>query len=489
MSANLSQAFKQIDKILRQDDGVATPIDYIEQTTWILFLKYLDTEEKTNKERAALAGRTHKNIFAEKYQWSSWAVPKKLDGSIDHNSVLPSDDLMSFVNNDLFPYLKSLRDSEINERSIGLKVGEVFSDITNRLSDGFNLREIINLVDSFSFDSKDDQHEMSELYEGHIQQMGNAGRNGGEYYTPRSLIRAMIKVVDPKATEIVYDPACGSGGFLVEAYKYIIEQSTNLSTKDMDFLQSKALKGKEKKGLPFIIANMHLIFNGIKYPDITRGNTLSKNVMEIQEKDKVDVILANPPFGGSENESVQLNFPIKTGASENMFMQYFMRSLKTGGRAAIIIKNTFLTNDDSATKAIRQELLEISNLHTILDMPKGTFLGAGGVRTVVLFFEKGSATKDIWYYQLDPEKNLGKTNPLNMSHFKEFLSIHKNKGESKNSWTISECDIDTNNYYLGVDNPNKVKNNDNRTPQEIILEIEKLVEKSSEALKSIKRLL
>jgi len=488
MSVNLSQSFKQIDNILRKDDGLATALDYIEQTSWILFLKYFAETEAIDAERAELAGNQHSYILEEKFRWSNWALPRNTSGEVDHDKKLLGDDLITFVNQELFPYLKSLRDVSDDQLSMQYKVGEIFGDITNRIRDGYNLREIIEIVDELRFRSSDEQHEMSEIYEGHIQQMGNAGRNGGEYYTPRSLITAMITVLDPKVGETIYDPACGSGGFLVEAYKYILGKSENLSTSDMEFLQTKALLGKEKKGLPFIIANMHLIFSGIKFPNIVRANTLSKNIMEIQEKDKVDIILANPPFGGKENEAVQMNFPIKTSASENMFMQYFIRSLKQGGRAAIIIKNTFLTNDDNATKALRQELLTECNLHTILDMPQGTFLGAG-VKTVILFFTKGEATKDIWYYQLDPGRNLGKTNPLNISDFKEFLDIYSTKTDLENSWTVKHEDLDKDDYNLAVENPNKVEEVDTRTPQEIIAEIEELDERATKALKAIKGLL
>ena len=488
MPNNLSQSFKQIDDILRKDDGLATALDYIEQTSWILFLKYFAETEATDAERAELAGKEHSYILDEKFRWSNWALPRTTNGDVDHDRKLLGDDLINFVNQELFPYLKSLRDASDDQLSMQYKVGEIFGDITNRIRDGYNLREIIEIVDQLKFRSLDEQHEMSELYEGHIQQMGNAGRNGGEYYTPRSLIRAMIAVLDPKVGETIYDPACGSGGFLVESYKYLLEKSDNLSTNDMEFLQTKALIGKEKKGLPFIIANMHLIFNGIKSPNIVRANTLSKNVMEIQEKDRVDIILANPPFGGKENESVQMNFPIKTSASENMFMQYFIKNLKQGGRAAIIIKNTFLTNDDNATKALRQELLAECNLHTILDMPQGTFLGAG-VKTVVLFFTKGEATKDIWYYQLDPGRSLGKTNPLNINDFKEFLDIYSAKTDSENSWTVKHEDLDKDDCDLAVQNPNKVEEVDNRTPQEIIAEIEELDMQAAKSLKAIKELL
>ena len=488
MSNNISQSFKQIDDILRKDDGLATALDYIEQTSWILFLKYFAETEATDAERAELAGKEHSYILDEKFRWSNWALPRTTNGDVDHDRKLLGNDLINFVNQELFPYLKSLRDISDDQLSMQYKVGEIFGDITNRIRDGYNLREIIEIVDQMKFRSLDEQHEMSELYEGHIQQMGNAGRNGGEYYTPRSLIRAMIAVLDPEVGETIYDPACGSGGFLVESYKYLLEKSDNLSTNDMEFLQTKALLGKEKKGLPFIIANMHLIFNGIKSPNIVRANTLSKNIMEIQEKDRVDIILANPPFGGKENESVQMNFPIKTSASENMFMQYFIKNLKQGGRAAIIIKNTFLTNDDNATKALRQELLTECNLQTILDMPQGTFLGAG-VKTVVLFFTKGEATKDIWYYQLDPGRSLGKTNPLNINDFKEFLDIRSAKSDSDNSWTVKHDDLDKDDYDLAVQNPNKVEEVDNRTPQEIIAEIEELDAQAAQALKTIKELL
>jgi type I restriction enzyme M protein len=487
MSANLSQSFKKIDNILRRDAGPSNALHYVEQSSWILFLKYLEDIEKVNADAAELAGKDYTFAIDQKYRWSNWAVPKKDDGSINHNVKLQGEDLMDFVNNDLFKYLESLRDTS-DPLSLAHKVGEIFSGIKQIIEDGYNLRDIVEIVDGFKFDSTADQHEMSSIYEDRIQQMGNAGKGGGEYYTPRSLIQAMINVVNPQIGETILDPSCGSAGFLAESYKYLLENNKNLTTKDLDILKFKTLIGKEKKALPFIVANMHLILTGIPSPDITRTNTLSENLSEIQSKDRVDVILANPPFGGDENDSIQTNFPIKTSATENMFMQYFIKKLKPGGRAAIVIKNTFLTNDDNATKAIRQELLTECNLHTILDMPQGTFLGAG-VQTVVLFFIKGEATKDIWYYQLNPERNLGKNNPLSIDDFEEFLDLHFNQSESVNSWTVKHKDINQNNYDLAVQNPNKVEVVDKRTPNEIILEIEQLDVKASEALKAIKELL
>lgn len=486
MSVNLSQSFDKIDKILRRDDGPSNALHYVEQSSWIMFLKYLEDIERANIDAAQLAGKKYTQTLEEKYQWSSWAVPKNSDGSINHNEKLQGQDLIKFVNDDLFPYLESLCEYSATE-TLAFKVGEIFSGIRQMIEDGFNLREVLEIVDDFKFNSQADQHEMSSMYEERIQQMGNAGIGGGEYYTPRSLIQAMIKIIDPKVGETIFDPACGSAGFLAESYRFLIEKNKNLSTEDLDTIKYKTLIGKEKKALPFIVGNMHLILTGISSPNITRTNTLNERLSEVQEKDRVDIILANPPFGGDENETVQLNFPIKTSATENMFMQYFLKNLKKGGRAAIVIKNTFLTNDDNATKAIRKELLTECNLHTILDVPKGAF--TAGISTVVLFFIKGKPTKDIWYYQINPKKNLGKTNPLSLDHLEYFLANYSEKSESENSWTIKHEDIDQENYDLAVQNPNKVEEVDNRTPLEIISEIEELDAQAAEALKTIKELL
>ena len=486
MSVNLSQSFDTIDKILRRDDGPSNALHYVEQSSWIMFLKYLEDIERENIDAAQLAGKEYTQTLEEKYQWSSWAVPKNNDGSINHNEKLQGQDLIKFVNDDLFPYLESLCKYSGTE-TLAFKVGKIFSGIKQMIEDGFNLREVLEIVDDFKFNSLADQHEMSSMYEERIQQMGNAGIGGGEYYTPRSLIQAIIKIIDPKIGETIYDPACGSAGFLAESYKYLLENNKNLSTDDLDTIKYKTLTGKEKKALPFIVGNMHLILTGIPSPNITRTNTLNERLSEIQEKDRVDIILANPPFGGDENESVQLNFPIKTSATENMFMQFFIKNLKKGGRAAIVIKNTFLTNDDNSTKEIRKELLSACNLHTILDVPKGAF--TAGVSTVVLFFIKGEPTKDIWYYQINLKKNLGKTNPLNLNHLEDFLTTFTEKPESKNSWMVKYEDINKNNYDLGVVNPNKDEEVDKRTPQEILAKIEELDARAEQALKTIKELL
>jgi type I restriction enzyme M protein len=349
-------------------------------------------------------------------------------------------------------------------------------------------------VDQLRFRSQKEKHELSHLYEAKIKNMGNAGRNGGEYYTPRPLIRAMIQVVQPKIGERLYDGAAGSAGFLCEAYEYLRPQADSVS--QLQTLQSRTFYGKEKKSLAYVIAIMNMILHGIEAPNILHTNTLAENISDLQEKDCFEVILANPPFGGKERKEVQQNFPIKTGETAFLFLQHFIKSLKAGGRAAVVIKNTFLSNSDNASRALRKELLESCNLHTVLDCPGGTFLGAG-VKTVVLFFEKpvlsgveeGAPTRRIWYYQLDPGRNLGKTNPLNDDDFKEFLALQPSFGDSAKSWSVEVQDIDPETVDLSVKNPNKPEEAPLREPEAIIAEMAVLDAESAKILEGIRRML
>jgi type I restriction-modification system DNA methylase subunit len=243
----------------------------------------------------------------------------------------------------------------------------------------------------------------------------------------------MVQVVKPKIGERIYDGACGSAGFLCEAFDYLTAKG-NLSTKDLKTLQEKTFYGKEKKSLAYVIAIMNMILHGIEAPNIIHTNTLTENLADIQEKDRYDVVLANPPFGGKERKEVQQNFPIRTGETAFLFLQHFIKSLKAGGRGGVVIKNTFLSNTDNASVSLRKLLLESCNLHTILDCPGGTFQGAG-VKTVVLFFEKGAPTRKVWYYQLDPGRSLGKTNPLNDDDLAEFVKLQKTSADSPKSWS------------------------------------------------------
>ncbi len=346
---------------------------------------------------------------------------------------------------------------------------------------------MIERIDELSFNTQAEKHELSHLYEAKIKNMGNAGRNGGEYYTPRPLIRAMIQVLNPKIGETIYDGAVGSAGFLCEAFDYLRSQP-NLSTSDLSTLQTSTFYGKEKKSLAYVIAIMNMILHGIEAPNIIHTNTLAENISDIQEKDRFDIILANPPFGGKERAEVQQNFPIKTGETAFLFLQHFIKNLKAGGRAAVVIKNTFLSNTDNASVSLRKLLLESCNLHTVLDCPGGTFQGAG-VKTVVLFFEKGAPTRNTWFYALAPGRNMGKTNPLNDADLAEFITLQKTFADSPKSWNVNASEIDQATFDLSVKNPNGNEEVAHRSPQAIMEEIALLDAESAEVLAGIKALL
>lgn len=481
------QTFKNIDDILHKDAGCGSELDYVEQTSWVLFLKYLDDLEKDKATASELAGKTYTPIIEKKYQWTTWAAPKGKDGKIDHHKALTGDDLSDFVNIKLFPYLKKFKVEAQSADTIEYKIGEIFSELKNRIQSGYNLREVINLIDNLRFRTHAEKHEMSHLYEDKIKNMGNAGRNGGEYYTPRPLITTIVKVVDPKIGDKIYDGASGSAGFLCEAFAYL-QNSKKLTTSDVTTLQKKTFYGKEKKSLAYIIGTMNMIFHGIEAPNIIHTNTLAENISDIQEKDRFDIILANPPFGGKERAEVQQNFPIKTSETASLFMQHFIKIMKAGGKAGVVIKNTFLSNTDNASVALRKQLLESCNLHTVLDLPGGTFTGAG-VKTVVLFFEKGTATKKVWFYQLNLSRNLGKTNPLNEGDLADFVALQKTKAESENSWTLNVKDVDKTTFDLSAKNPNKKEEVAFRKPQVIIEEMKALDAESAEILNSILELI
>lgn len=486
--------FKQIDQILWKEQGCGSELDYLEQKSWMLFLKYLDDFETEKEDEAELNGTEYKRLVTGFYRWSQWAAPKKavpgntgnsgMSGGtggthmeLDAINAMTGDDLVTFVDQKLFPYLKEFKNSAAETDTLEYKIGEIFDELHNKIRSGFNMREIINKIDTLHFESSDDKHEMTVLYESNIQRMGNAGRNGGEYYTPRPLIRTIVKVVNPKIGETVYDPACGSAGFLCEAYQYMKDKVQ--STDDYNTLQKKTFYGREKKGLPYIIATMNMIFHGVSAPNITHGNTLAQNVMSILESERKNIVLANPPFGGNERGEVLQNFEIRTSETAYMFMQHFIKMLKVGGRAGIVIKNTFLSNGDAS--GVRKMLLESCNLHTILDLPSGVFTGAG-VKTVVLFFTKGQPTEKVWYYQVD--KHFTKTQPLTEADMEEFVRLQETKEESEHSWSIDvsqlgeDCD-------LSVKNPNKVEVVDERTPEEILGSLKALNGSSAALLNSL----
>ncbi len=485
MTTNSTQAFKNIDNILRKDAGCGSELDYVEQSSWILFLKYLADLEQNKKIEAQLRNENYQPIIAGDFEWEHWAAPKNQTGKPDFNHSLTGDDLIDFVNNKLFPYLKDFKKQAASPNTLEYKIGEIFSELKNRLTSGYNLREILWLVDGLKFQTSEEKHEMSELYENRINKMGNAGRNGGEYYTPRPLIRTIVKIVNPEIGKTIYDGACGSAGFLCEAFAYLSQKIT--STHDREVLQTKTFYGKEKKGLAYIIGVMNLILHGLEAPNILHTNTLGENLAEVQEKDRFDYILANPPFGGKERSEIKQNFPIQTSETAYLFLQHFIRYLRVGGRAGIVIKNTFLNNGNHAVITLRRKLLEDCNLTTILDLPSGVF--TAGVKTVVLFFEKGTPTTKIKFYQLNLDRNLGKTNPLNEKDLAEFENfVHDQPISSHNGWEINITDLDQRTLDLSVKNPHQPKTIALESPTKILQNIKQLNQKNETILRELEEM-
>ncbi len=469
------RTFKNIDDVLWKEAGCSSELDYIEQASWMLFLKYLDDFEQKKADAALATNTSYQFNIEARYRWSTWT-----------NLQYESDKLLSFVTDELFPYLRDFKQKTCSPHTMAYKLGEIFGEIGCKFQSGESLQEALALVDTLSFGSQAHKHELSALYEVKIKNMGNAGRNGGEYYTPRPLIRAMLNIVNPQIGERIYDPSVGSAGFLCEASDYI--RSRLRSEAEEQILKTDTLFGNEKKNLAYVIATMNLILHGIETPNIKRTNTLRESIDNLEEENRFDVILANPPFGGRERKDVQENFSIKTSETAFLFLQHCIKKMKTGGRAAIVIKNTFLSNTDHAACSLRKEILLTCNLHTILDCPNGTFQGAG-VKTVVLFFEKGKPTESTWFYQLDPGRKMGKTNPLNDNDLKDFLTLQKDFRNSDKSWAVGISELDKSTFDLAPRNPNAQTQAKFRDPKTILEEMASLDNQSSELITRLRALL
>lgn len=442
----------RIADILRRDDGISGAMHYTEQISWILFLKFLEDYEQTKFDEAALKYTSYEYILDRDHSWHSWACPKNEYGKIDLKQAKTGDDLIKYVNQELFPYLKSFKNSTQDPKSIKYKIGAIFEYLDNKIASGHTLREVLDLIDGLNFQSKKDLFELSEVYESLLHGMGSDGGNSGEFYTPRAVVKAMVEAVDPKVGQTVYDGAIGSGGFLIEAFEHMGKQK-NISAKDWEFLQNDTYFGREKTPLAYVMGVMNMILHGIESPNIYKQNTLTQNIRDIQEKDRYDVILANPPFGGKEKPQIQQNFPIESNSTELLFLQHFMKSLKVNGKAAIIVPEGLLNNSNNSYKQVKKELLENFNLHTIISLPAGVFLPYAGVKTNIIFFERTGKTTEIWYYELKTAHSLTKNQSIKYEHFKEFQKLHKERSDSKNSWIVNAENI--NNYDLSAKNPIK----------------------------------
>lgn len=470
---SLKQKIDRITDILRRDDGISGAMHYTEQTSWVLFLKFLDDYESEKEDESVLSGKDYQPVLDDEHRWSNWACPKNKEGKLDINKARTGDDLTDYVNEKLFPYLKSFANTTItgnDQQSFAYKIGAIFQYLDNKVASGHTLREVLDIVDSLNFQSESDLFELSLVYEGLLQNMGDAGGYAGEFYTPRPVVRAMVQVIDPQAGQTIYDAAAGSCGFLVEAFEHLRTKKNQLSTEQWDFIQRDTFFGYEKTSLAYVMGMMNMILHGIESPNLFRGNTLTQNIRDIQEKDRYNIILANPPFGGKEKSQIQQNFPIQSNATELLFLQHFMKTLKSGGKAAIVVPEGVLFQTNSAFKQVKQELLENFNLHTILSLPAGVFLPYSGVKTNVLFFERSGGTSDVWYYECEPEQKLTKNKPITDDHLTEFVELYTSRKTTDRSWTVSANKL-AEDYDLSAKNPVKQKDAEHLAPNDILKQI------------------
>ena len=397
-----------------------------------------------------LEGRAYAYILDEPYRWDRWAAPKDAAGEFDHNSRHDRRRPDRLRQRQAVPVPARLQGQRASgPNTIEYKIGEIFDEIRNKIHPGYNMREVVDQIDDLRFGTQAEKHELSPPLRGQDPQHGQRGaqRRRVLHAAPADPRHGQGHRPEDRRDHLRRRRRLGR--LPLRGLRLPARPKPDLTTEQIHTLQRRTFYGKEKKSLAYVIAIMNMILHGIEAPNIVHTNTLTENLSDIQENDRHDIVLANPPFGGKERKEVQQNFPIRTGETAFLFLQHFIRMLQAGGRGAVVIKNTFLSNTDNASVSLRKLLLETCNLHTVLDCPSGTFQGAG-VKTVVLFFEKGAPTRKIWFYQLDPGRSLGKTNPLNDDDLAEFVELAKTKADSAKSWTVDVADVDTTTWDLSV---------------------------------------
>lgn len=434
---SLSNIVKRLQDIMRNDNGINGDAQRIEQMVWLIFLKVYDAKElvwELNDER-------YHSIIPDELRWHNWATDAK-DGN-----ALTGDDLLGFINNKLFPGLKELAvDVETPMNQVIVK--SAFEDSYNYMKNGVLLRQVINVIDEIDFEEYNDRHAFGEIYETILKDLQSAGKSG-EFYTPRAVTDFMAQMIAPKLGEKVADFACGTGGFLTSALRLLDEQTNNIEDKAV---YSNSVFGIEKKALPFLLCATNMFLHDIDNPAIYHDNSLEKNVRDYEDKDKFDVVLMNPPYGGNELDSVKANFPpdLRSSETADLFMSVIMYRLKTHGRAAVIIPDGFLFGTDNAKVAIKTKLLTDFDLHTIIRMPHSVFAPYTSITTNILFFDKTEPTKETWFYRLDmPEgyKNFSKTKPMKLDHFApaiewwaDRVAINEDGFDKARCYTVAELE-------------------------------------------------
>ena len=442
--------------IMRRDDGTTGIMEYMEQLSWLLFLKVFEAIEDRYETEADLKGIQYTPIIDKEFRWSFW-TRKDWAGQ----------EIVEFVNTKLFPYLRTLSGSP--EKEI---IAALFLEIPgNRMKSPYNLRDVVAIVDEVNFQNVDDVHTVSHIYEDLLKRMGSENRMAGEFYTPRPIVRFMVQVIDPKIGETVYDPACGSAGFLVESYLHM-KESRSLTIEDHQTLQRKTFFGQEKKPLPCLLGIMNMILHEVLTPNIRRKNTLEDNIRHIPEEERFNVILTNPPFGGKENRQIQQNFPVQSQATELLFLEHIMKKLKVGGHCGMVVPEGTLFRGDAFAN-VKKELLERFNLHSIVSLPAGVFLPYSGVKTNLIFFERPGPTKGIWFYEILPPEGqkFTKGNPIQDEHFEDCRAKLKERAISKQSWIVPVEKIIENGYDFTAKNPNREEDVEHRPPEELVASI------------------
>lgn len=483
-ATQLSSLIKSARQILRKDKGLNGDADRLPLLTWIMFLKFLDDLEQRREDEAELDGKEYAPLIDEPYRWRDWAA--KPDG-------INGDELLAFINQDeamrpdgkrgpgLLAYLRAqhVRDDRVGQRRV---IANVFRSVQNRMVSGYLLRDILNKVNGIRFTSSEQMHTLSYLYESMLREMRDASGDSGEFYTPRPVVRFMVEATAPKLGETVLDPACGTGGFLVEAFEYLHRQVK--TTEQRQVLQHDTLLGQEAKPLPYMLAEMNLLLHGLEAPHIAYGNTLDQKLNEIGHAERVDVILTNPPFGGEEEAGIKANFPpdMQTSETALLFLQYIMRKLRmagfgaeTGGRAAIVAPNGTLFGDGVAA-LIKQRLLKDFNLHTIVRLPEGVFSPYTDIATNLLFFDRNGATSDVWFYELPlPEgrRKYTKTNPMQYEEFSDCLAWWHHRSEGPQAWKVSAAEIEKRNWNLDIKNPHAEQAQTHIDPAELVATMRK----------------
>ena len=485
--------------ILRTDDGTSGATDYIEQLSWLLFLKVFEGVEEELEEISMLNGEEYIPVIDKKYRWSNWAKRdwigkpkeclKEFVDDVDEEFKKidnPENAIIHFINNILFPYLRNLSGTPERE-----KVAQIFMEISgNKMKSPYNLMDVIEKIDKIDPRNFEDTQVLSQVYEEILLNMGSEAGWSGEFYTPRPVIRFIVKIIKPKVGEKIFDPFGGSAGFLVEAYKYIRDElGDGITVQEEEILQKETFYGHEKKPLPYLLGTMNMILHGILTPNYYRKNSLMEDVHNVSEEDKYDVIMTNPPFGGKENKIVQNNFPYPVQSTEALALQYIMRKLKDGGRAAVILPEGQIMFGSGKFKEIRRELLEKFNVFAIVSLPQGVFSAMGaGVKTNIVFFEKsGMPTKEIWYYEL--EGKFTKKNKIKDKDFEDALKKFEKREISENSWIVGIEEIKKRDYDLTPKNPNKKEEIEYREPEEILKEIEEVDFEIEGIIKEIKGML